>query len=94
MPREKRSWKRRPRGLASSVAHSLRTLVGISSGPDALPGSRLRRMFLTSLGLKWTLPMEDDGNGHCGRGCTDAPDSVHFFAKVWQKMLTFSLSVM
>ena len=53
-PWEKNSWKRRLRGLASSAAHSLRTLVGISSGPVAFPGSRLRSMFLTSLGLKWT----------------------------------------
>lgn len=43
-------------------------------------------MFLTSLGLKWTLSMEDGGIEHSGRGCTHAPGSMHFFPKVWQKM--------
>lgn len=66
IPRERRSCKKRLRGLASSAAHSLRTIVGISSGLMLFLDPVLRKIFLTCFGLKWTLPIEGDGKG---QGC-------------------------
>lgn len=50
-------------------------------------------MFLTSFGLKWTLPIDDDGKRHGCCGCTCVSGSLHLSAKVWQ-MLSFLLAVM
>lgn len=47
--------KRRHRGLAGSGLRSLRTLVGIGPGPEALSGFRPFKSLLMSFGLKAML---------------------------------------
>ena len=93
VPFEKQSRKRRHNGLASSAAHSFKTLLGTWSGPVALSGLRERRIFVMSLGLKTIFSSKT-------RGCTVASwgwwcpfSSLHYFAKVWQKMLALSFAL-
>jgi len=93
VPFEKQSWKRRHNGLASSAQHSFKTLLGTRWGPDTLSGLRRRRIFVMSLDLKTTLSSKT-------RGCTVASwcwrcpsSSLHFSAKIWQKMSALSFAV-
>ena len=82
MPLVKQRSNSRQRGLASSAQHSLRTLVGIRSGPVALSGFRCCRSFRTCLGLKTILSNDFDVEGRTWGASSSAPWSVHFSANV------------
>ena len=53
---------REERGLASSVLHSFRTLLGISSGPVALSEFTFLRNLVMYLALKAMLSLVLDGS--------------------------------
>ena len=85
--------KRRARGPASSVAHSLSTLAGILSGPVALEESSLAKCRRTVSARKWILVIAGVSLSPeaAGRLFTDMSEArLHFLEKKEPKQFAFA----